>query len=626
VSLSSQKIGAGAILLAVLIFWCAAPPDAFSSPAAPRSVPRPSLLLITAEGLRPDRLGCYRGKKPAATPAIDALAGESRLFEQVLSSSPSMVPAIASLMTGQTPFQHRVWEDHYRNRLPPEAWTLAERLKKERYRTAAFVGTSRLAAERGLDQGFDLYQDGYTPPPTGVWRLMQRRGTQLVPAARNWLEGIGKDPFFLWIHLDEAAMPTPYHETPSADEVAYSNNVADLDARVADLVGVLKERQLYDTTAIVLTADHGMGLGDHGEARAGVFLYDSTLRVPLLIKEAAGGKKGTRSADLAGAVDLFPTVERLLKIPPTPGLAGRDLLASAPARPAYYAVALKGREVFGWAGSELVARGSSRLILGPAVEFYDVATDPRQEHDLASSANAPRRDLEQERRRISKGSALPPPHFLPSGALPPPAAKRLVRLGYVEATVEKAMSRRAPDARRSVPYLRLLEFAHLGEEVLGFQALKSVAVDLLKEDPEGLFTLLNVSRLRMEEDDGKGESVKAAKELLKSAQKLYPRDAEVYHMLGHLAFLEKTFSEAEFFLTLAGGLSPRYPSEISYDLACAQARLGKKPEAVAELQKAIRLGYKDQRHIAGDPDLESLQKDPSFKRLMEEEFPSGSGG
>jgi arylsulfatase A-like enzyme len=609
---------AGTFLLAVASAFL--PSGVQSWSASPPAKARPNLVLITAEGLRPDRLGCYGGKLAAVTPHIDSLAAEGRLFEQVVTSSVSSMPAMATLLTGRTPFEHQVWDDHYRNRLPAGSLTLAERLKKEGYKTAAFIASSRLEAARGLDQGFDLFQDGYKPPPDGTWRLFQRPGITLNLGVSSWLEGVGKAPFFLWAHFTETATPPPYRQNPSDDVPHYAAQVARLDAQIGEIFKVLKDRKLYDGSTIILTADHGMGLGEHGESRAGIFLYDSTVRIPLLIK-APGSPKGKRAAELAGLVDLFPTVERLLKVRPTEGLAGRDLFASGqPPRSAYYAVALRGREIFGWAPLELMARGSMRWISGSSSELYDTASDPLQQRDLSGSSPGARQALEQERQRLSQGSALPAPHFLASGEIPEAMTRRLTELGFVAPTLEKAKSRVLPDPRKSVPHLRMMEFGSLGDEILGLVAVKPLADDLVKEEPQGLFSLLLVAQIRMGEDAGKGEGVKAAKALLKTAQEVYPRDAEVYHRLGHLAFLEKRFPDAELFEAIAGKLAPRYPSEISYDLACALARQGKNALAVAELRKAIELGYRDAKHIASDADLESLRQDPAFKSLMQEEF------
>ncbi|HEV8337326.1 MAG TPA: sulfatase-like hydrolase/transferase [Candidatus Polarisedimenticolia bacterium] len=619
----------------VLALWLLAGSGALplAAPANPSS-PAPrrlNLLLITAEGLRPDRLGCYGGKQAIATPHVDALAAEGRLFEQVLTSSVSSVPAVASLLTGRTPFEHQVWDDHYRNRLPASALTLAERLKQEGYATAAFVATSRLWAGRGLDQGFDLYQDGYRPPADGVWKLSQRTGSAVVAGAKSWIEGLGGGPFFLWIHFIDPSAPTPPPEKDQeAAWAAYAAHVQDFDARLGEVVEILEKKKLWDSTVAILTSDHGLGLGEHGETRSGIFLYDSTVRVPLIVRTPAGDfRRGSRSADLAGTVDVFPTVERLLSLDPAPGSAGRDLFANAPAVPAvYYSAALLGREVFGWAPLELMARGSQRLIAGAADEFYDVSADPRQEKDLGAVFKTGVLVLKEARRRMAAASPFPPAHFLAGRGLPSDLSKRLREKGYVNPTAERAKARALPDPRRFASSLPILEMANLAVELKKEYALVDERERLAQTDPEGLFPLLHVAGLMMDLEAAEpqsGEGFSGAAALLKEAQKTFPLEPDVYHRLGHLAIFRKEYSDAELFMKAAAELSPQYPTEVSYDLACAYALRGKKAAAIEELRHAIRLGFRDASHISADPDLRALRADPSYKRLMAEEFPASIG-
>jgi arylsulfatase A-like enzyme len=606
------------------------PPRTADPAAKPAGPSRPSLILITSEGLRPDRLACYREKNATATPNIDSLAAEGRLFDQVLASSTSSVASLATLFTGRTPFQHQVWDDHYRNHLAPGPLTLAQRLKKAGYRTGAFVATSRLEADRGLDRGFDLYQDGTLVPPDGVWKLIQRLGPKLTPGAKSWIEGAGEGPFFLWMHFIETSIPAGHTQTQSAEaaeSTSYAKRVAQFDAQVGEIMKILKDAGRYESSVIVVTADHGMGLGEHGEWRAGIFAYDTTIRVPLVIKTPSGDPgKGTRSHDLAGTVDLFPTLERILRLSPTPGLSGRDLLSSPPSpAPAYYAVSLMGREIFGWSGQELVARGSRRLITGSATELYDVASDPGEEKNLAASSASEVRALQEQRTRLSGGTTVPSAHFQPGTGLPQEMAKRLAAFGLASPTPGNARARILPDPHRFVSGLHLLEIAAPGVDLIGFPAIKEVRAELLKDDPEGLFTLSNISQLDFAQDGQTPGKLPEVAAFVRIFQKIYPLEPESYHMLGHIAAAQAKYGDAELLFKAAGSLGPRNPAEVSYDLACAYAREGKKETALSELRKSIRLGFKDAPHISIDPDLDSLRQDPAFKSLIREELPAAQG-
>jgi arylsulfatase A-like enzyme len=596
-----------------------------AEPGATPAAPRNSLLLITAEGLRPDRIG-FSGRTGAArTPEIDALAKRSVYFEQVLAPSPSALPSLATILTGLYPQGHQVWDDDARNRLDADRQTLAERLKQAGWRTAAFVGTSRLAAERGFDQGFDLFQDGYRPPASGVWRLALRTGDQLLPAAKSWLEGTGETPFFLWVHFIEPTVPVQatLNEPTKGAEEGYRQRLGELDRQVGELLRTLEERKLAPRTHVILTAPHGFGLTQHGELRSGVFLYDTTLRVPLIVQVAGGAGTPRRERGLAGLVDLRPTLERLLGLPPAPGLPGRDLLGASPAEgPAYYAVALMGREVFGWRPFELVARGEHRLITGVRDELYDVAADPVQKKNLAAARSGEIRKLQALRTAITGRTRLPAPRWEGEGSIPPDLGAKLSAKGFVAPGAADAARDPLPDPDRFRSILPSLEIAAVSYQIRGPLVLAPLEARVEAGDPDGYFTLLALSELGfLRAEPGRRDLENAARRLQR-AQRLFPRDSQVYHFLSHLASAEKRFADAELYLKVAAALGARFPGEVAYDLACAYSRQEKKELALEELRRSIRLGFRDAAHIQADPDLEPVRTEPSFERLMEEEFPS----
>jgi tetratricopeptide (TPR) repeat protein len=230
------------------------------------------------------------------------------------------------------------------------------------------------------------------------------------------------------------------------------------------------------------------------------------------------------------------------------------------------------------------------------------------------------RRLVDLRRRISGGASLPLPHYLSRPPLPDSLVSRLSKRGYpVPARVE-ARGGSLPDARRFRGALPLLEDMHLRVDLVGFGAVAHVEENLLKPDPESLFSLLNLAQgnLFNETDPALGR----AAQYLSAAQRLYPFDPDVYHLLAHLAYQQKRLGDAELLLQVAQHLRPRYPGEIAYDLACAYALQGKKTEALVELRKGIDLGFRDYSHLSTDPDLESLRGDPGYLNVMREEFPA----
>jgi arylsulfatase A-like enzyme len=579
-------------------------------------------VLITVEGLRPDFLSCYGKGSGGKTPNIDKLAAEGSLFEQVVTPSASTLPSIATLLTGRTPFQHGVWDDTYRNVLPDSETSLAETLQEKGYRTAAFLGTSRMAVGRGFDQGFDIFKDGYTPAPSGAWKLVLSRSQTVVGQASTWLVGIQDRAFFLWIHLTEPVLPGKGPITqPKADlRTEYQGRVSTLDGDLGKLLDQLRSRADYSNLIIVLAADHGMGLDEHGERRSGSFLYEPILRVPLIVR-APGAKAGKRVGELAGLVDVFPSLAGALKLPLPAGLKGRDLFtARGPAAPAYHATALAGREQFGWAAKEAIAQGSWRLILSPRPELYDIGTDPLQAHDQASSHPEEVSRLKGLRDSLAGGAAIPPAHYLVGSVPDPGLGQKLKEKGFAPATKEAALRRSPPDPRKFGDSLLLLEQMQFFTEALGNQAMRSFAQDLLKIDPESLFTLMGLASLDVESKNE--EARKKASDMLMTAQELYPLEAEVYHQLAHSALGQKRFADAQWLLKVSLALNPRHPAEIRYDLACARALGGDKIGALSDLKESVKEGFRDVEHIKNDPDLEAIRTDAAFVRFLKDEFPS----
>jgi tetratricopeptide (TPR) repeat protein len=284
-----------------------------------------------------------------------------------------------------------------------------------------------------------------------------------------------------------------------------------------------------------------------------------------------------------------------------------------------------GREIFGWKEQELVARGTRRLITGSATELYDVASDPGEEKNLAASSASEVRALQEQRTRLSGGTTLPSAHFQPGKGLPQEMAKRLAASGLVSPTPGNARAKTLPDPHRFISGLRFLEIAAAGVDLIGFPAIKDVRAELLKDDPEGLFTLSNVSQLDFAQNMQTPEKLPEVTGFVRIFQKIYPLEPEAYHMLGHIAAAQAKYGDAELLFKAASSLAPRNSAEVFYDLACAYAREGKKQLALSELRKSIHLGFKDAPHITTDPDLDSLRQDPAYKSLIQEEFPAPQG-
>ena len=311
-------------LVALAAIGCSADP-----PAAPseKAASKTSILLVTLDTTRADALGCLGGR-PGVTPRLDALAREGVLYTQARTTAPVTLPAHASMFTGLYPIRHGA-RDNGRTPLPPEATTLAELAREAGLETAAFVAAAVLDDAWGLDQGFETYVDPTRPHDGSVSAMyVERSAEEVVGDALRWLrERDAGRPFLLWVHLFDPH--APYVPPPAFARQAggdpYLGEVARADAGVGALLDELARQDLDDETLVVVVSDHGEGLGDHGEVTHGSLAYDTTLRVPLIVRHPDGRRAGTRSDEAASVVDVLPTVAAALGLEAPAGIDGVDL-------------------------------------------------------------------------------------------------------------------------------------------------------------------------------------------------------------------------------------------------------------------------------------------------------------
>jgi len=366
----------GALLLAGLTGACA--PRADGGPL--------HLLLITLDTARADRFS-YAGPSPVETPAVDTLAAEGTAFLQAVSPVPVTLPAHVSILTGLLPPAHGV-RNNGTYRLADGAVTLAERLAAGGYRTGAFVGASVLDARYGLDQGFEVYDDEMPGKP-GAEFEPQRRAEEVVERTLAWLDGVGEVPSFAWVHLFDPHMPynPPEPERSRYPGSPYDGEIAYADRMIGRLLDGYRDRGLDGRTLVVFTADHGEALGEHGELTHGVFLFEPTVRVPLVMRMPGQGG-GRRVAEQARLIDIVPTVLDLLGLGPAEGLDGRSLVPllrgdDLEPVPAYLETRLP-LENHGWFELRGVRTPETKLITGPTTELYDLVSDPGETTDLAA--------------------------------------------------------------------------------------------------------------------------------------------------------------------------------------------------------------------------------------------------
>ena len=377
-----------------------------------------NVLLITVDTLRADHLGAY-GDRDIRTPVIDALADEGVLFENAITPAIETLPSHATILTGTWPPTHGI-RDNGDYRLNPDALTLAEVLRARGFRTGAVIGAFVLDSMFGLDQGFEEYDDALPARSPNESFFAERPARSVTEAALGFVRQSRASRFFLWVHYFDPHHP--YNAPPPFPQQnprrPYDAEIAYVDSEIGRLLAALKEMGLKERTLVVLVADHGEGLGDHGEDSHGIFPYVEEARVPLIVSLPPHVPSGLRVKAVVRTVDIMPTVLELMRIDPKEAAApvqGESLwpLIAAgpremPGRPAY-TEAMAPLLLYGWSPTFAMRDDRYKYIEAPKPELYDLAADPKERDNLAAShpdlVAVYRGRLETLRREITRAGA-----------------------------------------------------------------------------------------------------------------------------------------------------------------------------------------------------------------------------
>ncbi|MFN8179856.1 MAG: sulfatase-like hydrolase/transferase [bacterium] len=481
--------------------------------ACGRTTPR-ALILVTIDTCRADRLGCYGGK--VETPTLDDLARRGVLFEDVSAPAPLTLPSHCSVLTGLYPDRHGV-RDNGAGKLPASARTLAEILADAGFRTAAFVSAFPLEKRFGADQGFQTFDDRFTGSAAhGEGRLEEsarvvatrlfyeeRAASDVVDAAAPWLREAarGRAPFFLWIHFFDphAVYRPPARFALKYGAESYEGEIAYVDEQLGRLLKELGGRR---NVTVAVVADHGESLGEHGEATHGLFVYQSTIRVPWIVA-GPGYPAGRRVATPVSLVDVMPTLLSSMGIAPPGDLDGESRQALfAPGAGAAGTVAgsagdagadrsvlhgecLAAELHYDWAPLRFARRGRWKLIDAPTPELYDVAADPGEVKNVAAEHADVVDSLRAEMdRQAARGGALPSEEI----ALDASARERLERLGYVGGGAPRAPRASWPkggkDPKDMVDFFNRLQSVPTLMVDGHYDEAERTLLDLRREDPQ----------------------------------------------------------------------------------------------------------------------------------------------
>ncbi len=361
------------------------------------------IVLVTVDTLRADVLG-YSGRDDAATPTFDRLAREGVYFSRAHAHNVMTLPSHANILTGRLPYEHGV-RDNAGFRLDPRWPTVATLLRSEGFATAAVIGAFPLDARFGLDAGFDLYDDRVSEgSETSSYMMAERRGDVVVERGLRWWRA-QRGKRFLWLHLFDPHAPyaaeARFARSHPGD--AYQGEVSAVDAYLAPLVEQLRADG-DDATLLVVTSDHGEALGEHGEKTHGLFAYEPTLRVPLLLWSPSLPGRGHDRRE-ARHVDLLPTMLDAAGVAAPTGLPGASLLRPAPAAASTYFEALGPNINRGWAPLRGVLEDGEKFISLPIPELYDLDSDPDESENLVGQRTDSVRAL---RRQLPEESQWPP--------------------------------------------------------------------------------------------------------------------------------------------------------------------------------------------------------------------------
>ncbi len=519
-----------------------------SRPPAP-----PDVILVTVDTLRADRVGAY-GSAPTATPNLDGLARRGVTFLDSTAHAPLTVPSHASILTGLYPTEHHV-RDNAGFPLPAGVRTLAEMLHQGGYHTAAFVASYVLNRGTGLARGFDAYSDRFDTAARHLsLSSLQRRGPEVARDAVQWLATAPR-PFFLWVHFYDPH--APYDPPPAFGARfpgrAYEGEVATSDWALGEVLRAIEKKSA--NALVVVTADHGESLGEHGEPEHGIFLYDATLRVPLVIA-GPGVRPGNRVRQQVRHVDIVPTVLDLAHMPPPGRLNGISLRSlvegqTRASTPASYAESAFGQLHFGWSELHAIRDGNWKYIDAPAAELYDVRVDPAERSNLLGTTRKTASALSKALAALVSPSG---PDAPPAGARVDTAtAERLRTLGYLSGRVELGAASTGADPK-----------AHIAEYVA-----------YVSQFTEGLDAL-------------QAGHTRDAERTFERLVRSFPASFEVHEYLGRAQAARGAHDEALRSFETARRLSPR-TAMIDFDVARSLAALRRFSEAVARVEHGLTL-------------------------------------
>lgn len=526
--------------------------------AAPASAPPGDIVLVTIDTWRADAAG-FAGNTAVKTPFLDSLAGRGVVFTNAHAHNVVTLPSHVNILTGLNPYEHGVRENAGYV-LDAKIETLAERLRTAGYATGAFVAAYPLDARFGLNQGFETYDDNYGKGRASMdFSVQERSATAVLQSAASWWRSAEGRKRFLWVHLYEPHAPY----VPD-----YLGEVATADAALATHLAPL----LDDRTTVIVTADHGEALGDHGERTHGLFAYEATLKVPLIVVAPALAPR--RESTYVRHIDIAPTVLARAGLPAPADLPGQSLLEALKEADTYFE-ALSTALNRGWAPLHGIIRERRKFIELPVAELYELESDPGESRNLYA---------EKRRESAAARKALAALNTSPAAArnISAEEAARLRSLGYVAGQASQTATP-ATDPKNLVEIdgkmHHVIELYQQGN----FEQAVRIARELVREQPR-MMAGRELLAFLLQESEQVPEAIAELTELMRSGQASTSSKVQLAKLLTETG---KAAQALEIVAPLANAANADADVLNAYGIALAD--LGRLREASAQFERALAL-------------------------------------
>lgn len=525
------------------------------------SFPKASIVLISIDTLRADHLPAY-GYQGVETPNLDALAREGIAFDRAWSHCPMTLPSHVSMLTGLLPTEHGVRNNAGFTWDPTKHVALPSVLARTGYATGAVVSSFVLRGETGMDRAFEIYDDAIDPEAGAPFVEHQRSGELSAARARGWLDSVGDRPFFLLLHLYEPHVPyAPPEPFLSRYPNAYDGEIATADAIVGRFLDDLKRRGLYDDAIIVLTSDHGEGLGDHGELQHSILLYRESIHVPLIVKLPRSARGGTRVEAPVGLSDIAPTLARLTGVSFTASTSSADLF-DAPASRNIYAETIYPYLQLGWSDLRGLVNERWQLIDGPKPELYDLDSDPKQTRNVLDANRRLATSMLAEVRRHPAATRV-------EREVDAEVASKLASLGYIGAVRDRPDSRSLPNPNEAIAILDEMQRAFALVNQKQFSEAIPALQAILKKYPRMQEVHVRLAEA-LDAAGRHGESLAEYRAALSSSRVVMP---DLLLVAGEVALRAERMGEASEMAKLVRSSNPIQAASLEARIALARGDL-----------------------------------------------------